>query len=595
MVSIDEKLPDVGEAWPRCLVLSDLPGFQSEHNNSLFVGEWCTGANTHQGIELLPYPLSDKKDWGEAVKAADEAYEWLMDELTQWLDCYHGEKMGRKYWGQATGWFVRFIVEAVVERYTVLCRVRSKWPDISVIGLDEGQFGRPSGPRQFVENLRTSDAANLQLNTQISALLGLSVVRRTSAATTPFAANDKGYDPLPFRKRIPGFSLRTRPGMPRAQVFFYKSVMRRRTLLVLSLITGFKAVDLADFEQRDQSGPLDNDARDRLATLPVETELELVLLKILAFYLPRFVVEGWAELAGQARTWISRKKPEAIITGLGGLWDQQFAVWSAECQFRGTSIIGLQHGGTYGERAYSTSERHERQISDRYITWGWHENEKTIPLPAARLAAIPRFRKSGKGPILWVGTSDSRYVYQLGPRPVGPQYREYFRDQVRFASALSSRSSKDVLFRPYPTDFGWKNQPGLGLEVPVAIDDFSETFWERLKHSRLVVIDHPGSTTFLEALTVGRPAICFGRSEVFDIRGAARPFFDRLSRVSVFHECPEAAADLVNTISDDIDGWWNEPDRQSAVSEFRGNFAKSRHFFLHWRRFLLGLGKFGPV
>ena len=42
----------------------------------------------------------------------------------------------------------------------------------------------------------------------------------------------------------------------------------------------------------------------------------------------------------------------------------------------------MQHGGTYGEVQILGGEALERKLTDHYITWGWNEDEKTVPLPA---------------------------------------------------------------------------------------------------------------------------------------------------------------------------------------------------------------------
>ena len=37
-------------------------------------------------------------------------------------------------------------------------------------------------------------------------------------------------------------------------------------------------------------------------------------------------------------------------------------------------IIYIQHGGAYGI-SYSWPEEHEKNISDKYLTWGWKDEK----------------------------------------------------------------------------------------------------------------------------------------------------------------------------------------------------------------------------
>lgn len=575
---------------PLWLALTSLRGFQDDPGTTLLAGPWCVTKENASRFSVHPYPLNGKAEWLKACEVAETTYQDVLPKISTWCDSHHEENLGQDYWEQVLGWFLRYFVDTVVERYSVLSSIEVEWPDIKVIGLNSAQFSRPANARNFLDSIRSSDEANLQLSTQIAGLMGFAMESRSLAGLAPFAQSSDEESP-PKEPRAFGLGRQIWTPPLGSDVYLYKTLMRRRTLAMLAVMTGFKASDIAEFPQNELSCPIDELARSALAKLPAERELDRIVLALLAHNMPTCLLEQWRDMAISSRTWISKKRPVAIVTGLGGFWSPQFAVWSAECKRRGTQLIGLQHGGTYGERDLSTSERHERQLADRYITWGWREGDKTVALPAARLAGLPKFDSVSKGPILWVGTSDSRYVYQLGPRPVGSQFRDYFKSQTRFAEELNPEVAKDILFRPYPSNFDWPDQPGINLKVPVRVDDFSKEFWERLRECRLVVVDHPGSTTFLETLTIGRPAICFGSSEHFDIRDPAKPYYEALANVGVYHESPETVAALLGEIRHDVRAWWADTRRQEAVADFRRNFASTEGFFWQWRRFLLNARK----
>ena len=52
------------------------------------------------------------------------------------------------------------------------------------------------------------------------------------------------------------------------------------------------------------------------------------------------------------------------------------------------------------------------------------------------------------------------------------------------------------------------------------------------------------------------------------IRRELLPYFDDLKKVGIIHHDPVTAAQTLNDIYDDVDAWWNEPERQAAVSNF---------------------------
>ena len=44
-------------------------------------------------------------------------------------------------------------------------------------------------------------------------------------------------------------------------------------------------------------------------------------------------------------------------------------------------------------------------------------------------------------------------------------------------------------------------------------------------------------------------------------------------RVGIIAETPEKLAALVNTIHNDVEGWWNEPERQKVVNKICNKYA----------------------
>lgn len=576
---------------PSKLALTSLSDFNDDPRKTLLLGEWCKNSTSCDIFQVHPYPLREKSEWVKAFKLAEKTYNFTLSTFAKRLNQYHNEKLKQEYWEHVIGWFLHCFIDSVVEKYIVLSSARSNWPEIVAIGLDPNQFSRPKDTRSFSECIRFTEEANLQIFTQIAELMGISIEYRSLTDSLPFEPHTSTNEDNSSKSILWKLRNRFQTDLPDADICFYKTVMRRRTLSLLTLLTGFNSSDIRDFAELSGSCQIDIQARATLSNTSSESELENIVLKLLAHNLPTCFFEQWRGQVDKARAWVSSRRPSTIVTGLGGLWSSQYAVWSAECKRYGVNIIGLQHGGTYGERERSSSECHERRISDFYVTWGWQENEKTIPLPAARLAGLPRYSRNEKGSILWIGTSDSRYVYQLGPRPVGSQFLDYFKEQLLFADSLEQVVVKEMLFRPYPVDFGWANQPGVSQELSVNLDDLSKSYWERLRECKLVIVDHPGSTTFLEALTIGRPSICFGSPDVFDIRPEAKPYYDALSDVGVFHTDAKSAAQTLNNIASDVLSWWDEPDRQRAVDKFRRNFADDTGFLRKWRRFLLDTRK----
>jgi len=107
----------------------------------------------------------------------------------------------------------------------------------------------------------------------------------------------------------------------------------------------------------------------------------------------------------------------------------------------------------------------------------------------------------------------------------------------------------------------------------IEFDDFSIPLRDRISKSRLVVIDHFGSSTLLETLTINKPVVVFGNTDLFEIRNSAEPFYDELYQAGILHYEPEYAADTINSMYHNVQKWWDEPERRNAAKRFAYRFA----------------------
>lgn len=569
---------------PVKVTLAPVAGFRAEGPNALNAGIWCKDPAVEPSeAPVHPHPFLDTATWRTALGRARCTYDDTMSALATALDAHNRTSYGRAYWEQVTGWFVRIQTDVAIDRAALLEDIAAHHPGAVFVGLDAADEERPFDTKNFAEAIRCSHLANVQVMSQIARHLGLVVEPRPLHPTL----KGKGLSQIFIADATSTEGLRAEPtGALKSTVVLYKTLLRKRTELPLRACSFGKIRVVQELSAGIAPKPADEALRSRILSAPCDTDLGRLTLALVARNIPTALAEEWPYRA-QALSGL-KPYPKVIVTGLGSYWNSDFAIWSAAARLAGSRFVGLQHGGAYGERDACSFETHERAVSDRYVTWGWSEDARTAPLPAPRLSGIRRRRRPvTNGPILWVGTSDAPYVYQLGPRPVGPQFLNYFASQRTFDAGLDADTRSQVLFRPYPNSFGWADQPGSTGEVRgVALDDFSSGFHQRMAEARLVVVDHLGSTTMLEALSANIPVLCFGSTDDFDIRPSAQRAYDRLAAQGLYYESAAAAASAVNRIAADVPAWWAASERQSAARAFAENFARQGKFLRVWRRFL---------
>ena len=111
-------------------------------------------------------------------------------------------------------------------------------------------------------------------------------------------------------------------------------------------------------------------------------KFEEIFVQILAAHMPSAYLEGFASILHDLEKKPWPKSPKSIFTTNSFYWDDFFKIWTASKVIAGSSLVIGQHGGSYGVSLWNSSETHEVDISDIYLTWGWQavNQKKIIPI-----------------------------------------------------------------------------------------------------------------------------------------------------------------------------------------------------------------------
>lgn len=547
----------------------------------VFLGEWCLLYERRSCWESLngqllvsPYAYSENVE--EACEYVGGLYEKILPVLAASLNAVHGKSCSNRYWRILLGPWLKWYLSVVYDRFIHLKKVVSEFQNFTTIGLSAESFVVPVDTLDFACFI-SEDSYNLQLCTKILQALGKDI---------PCKEIDVPHNPL--YARLQGNSwLREvlSPVMQRAVGVAAK--LRRTTLLRNSYFS--KKVELQLVARNagrilpswHKSGPClrydyDAELRDMLRDAPLGAgEFELCLSTMLFADMPQCFVEGFHSVEKEAR----RKFPEqsgAIFSANGWYYDEPFKQWAANSSEAGSLLLGTQHGGNYGALKTMPSENHETSIMDYYYSWGWELadcNAIVVPMPATKLVGRPEIGADmQKKEVLWVATAAPRYLVTLPFLP--SHFHEYLSWQIRFAKALPSEVMQETRFRPHYADYAWDILGRVKDCIPdIRIDSWEVPFQTSLENCRLYVCDHL-STTFAEALAVNKPTILFWNPHANELRLEAQAYFDLLRYCGILFDTPEAAASAVAVAYDDIEAWWNAPQRQEAIKKVCNRFAR---------------------
>jgi putative transferase (TIGR04331 family) len=301
-----------------------------------------------------------------------------------------------------------------------------------------------------------------------------------------------------------------------------------------------------------------------------------VLIALLPKYMPRIYVEQYVELTQTKKPWSSKRYPKVIFTANRHLSDDIFNYWAAHAAEMGSKIVLAQHGGQFGISEFpSFSERHEFEISNRYLTWGWKSSDRCYPGFALTVNNARKVESQNLGNLLVV--TDELWKY---PRSIFTDLSDnsgYLEHLANAISHLQPVIQSEVLLRIHHAEAqsGAPQKQWWIEKLPdIAHDNGSLSFQKILAESRLVLIAHNG-TSIPESIALHAPTIITWSDSYMKVRQSAESVFDALEQVGVFHRTPESAALFINSIWTDVDGWWNSPPTLKARKQFTDQYART--------------------
>ena len=564
-----------------CLATTSLRDFWDASLPVVVLGDFCVdlcqnGEMEAGAVREIEGVALGKDAWEKAVSYCDSVYERLLPVVSSWMNKVHGVQYGERYWRIFIGPFLMWYTQILYEKYRRISLAYEQFSNLTTIGMEQKSYVTPDNTLHFWNLASESDAWNLQISTQIIGGLG-----RGGVIHKPFEW-DGGVE----RTKVYGDRGRLTLGENRrrraaeavaalnskAKIVFGLSTMSLFSRFRLALISRLRMWPYLNMQWTTPAGLSYAAAtRSSLADLSGFDSFSNLLLATLTVNMPSAFIEAYSDLrekASQMKSLI----PRIIVSDEGWYFDELFKVWAAEKSEAGTRLVAVQHGGAYGSAYFSSSEMHEKKISDYYFSWGWSDSTKIIPMPSQRMSGMPRVRKRSKKLILFAGTSFPRFTL-----PAAMTMSEYLDYQVRFVRSLDKALLSCLVMRVYYSDYGWGTESFLRRKIPelkIERAGSSPPLPRRLGECKIFVTDNNG-TSLLQALALNVPTILFWDPNLEILRESSLPPYDALREVGILHETPESAASMLRRVYDSPEDWWNSVDVQNARDGFCNVFART--------------------
>jgi putative transferase (TIGR04331 family) len=570
----------LAETWPR-----------GKDENVLFLGDWCLlYSNKKQwskmDYELVSYHWDDRNKLYADYQYLNNYYERLIIGLKLQLNQQHGVDFSSRYWRILIGPWIAYFIQMFFDRW---CSVQNaiklsvtletkivKYSFEEMVPLGFGDF-----PKYFV-----SDEWNHFLYSTILA--------EYSAVDCEEVVPNSSF-PLNHQVARISFKEKLKRKIKTANYYSTKAISKIFGEADIVLINSFLPITTQAKIYLENSSVVglgydiewspkkyNSSFRNWEVELETESEFEKLTNKILPKHIPLCFIENYNTIKKTAETKIYPKNPKLIFT-LNPSYGDVSREYIAQKTEIGAKLLAGQHGGHYGIAKWSFLEDHEIAISDKYLTYGWTQknNPKTVPFGMRirlKKKKLAKKRFEIKENILLVTTIVPRYSYWLQSFPVAGQWLDYIKQHYIFVDSLSRDLKPKVLARIYhKADYGWDqiarwNDYSKELKI-----DGGKIEIEKLIRKTKIHVSSYNATTYLETFQLNIPTVIFWDPGYWELRSEAKPYFEKLSEVRIFHSTPESAAKHINEVWGDIESWWYSEKLQSVLKNFCQQYCNSVH------------------
>lgn len=579
---------------PRHLILTSDERTWRFDRPALFLGEWCRLYDRKHvwssmgAIVASPYGLCvSKKDQDEQTVRAFENR--IAPPLFNLLNKFHGTSHGQRFWQMLIGHWMRTYLSTVYNRAKSLESCLKTYPVSSVTIASNPCYALAPADSTNAFFAADDNAWNQALYLKILAEfdrpeIHIEIVPDAeeifSGRKVTSQAKLAAHNPARLARQL---LLRAASLLARdTDAFIVNTYLPMRRELELHLA-------LRQVPQLWRTKPLgpprevDRELRKELGrqlqesiTVNRRDPVNILMHSLVFDLLPICYLEGYQDLLKLASGLKWPKTPKFIFTSNNFDYDEVFKLWAATKAQTGTPYIAGQHGGNYGTRRIPLRTV-EEETSDAFVTWGWRDG-----LPQHQPAFL--LRTNGQShPTPGSVPNGSLLVlteclnYRVPVWDDTAEFSQRWTESMIFIDALRQdvRSILKLRLHSQFQNLTWHEIARLrDFDSTLSIDTGQTPLETLLRQAQLLIVTY-NSSGFYEALSRNIPVIAFWINGVDSLRDSAKPYFEELSRVGIFHSTPQSAAQKVNEITGRVSQWWELKELQRARLNFCAQFAKT--------------------
>ena len=562
----------------------------------IFLGEWCRLYDRKHIWHNLdakvakPYGISKFKkniDFFEVKKLEQNLFPEFCEILNRHFETSHGEK----FWKIIHAHWFRDILQLLLNRINTLkqCFQFNEISGTSVYKNDNNNLA-------ILDNISLyrvcgDDRWNNILNAKIIELLEIDVPKEF------LEYENKSYINTSFKLRssTPDKSLKTKIFEWCLHKYFKisrKFLKDDDAFIINTYLPGLVEIQLElalkqwpqiwNLQRRNFNLPKIRNETDKLLREKLtkqftykksKNDYESIARSLLFEIFPISYLEGFNTLKKITNQQPWPKSPKFIFTSNNYHTDEIFKLWTASKVELGFKYYVGQHGNNYGTKINFSPQTEELEV-DKFITWGLKKELKHVPAFIFKTSKRKKKNYNSKGGLVLI---EIHYPHRINTWDVESEHIEYLNDQQKFVRTLNNEPKSNLTIRLHPGyhQFRWSEKKRwLDFDAALKLDTGESNIRQLISKNRLVVHSYD-STGLLETLSQNIPTLAFWQNGLDHLEANVIPHYQTLVDAGIIHLLAENAANKVNEIWGDVDGWWGQSDIQKVRKQFCKLYAKT--------------------
>ncbi len=568
-----------------CLVITPEVNFETE-DNRIYLGNWC---NTNEYIikddNVVPYHWDDREKLERDNKYINNLYEKILNELTLTLNNHHKLEYSNEYWRLVIGYWLFCFLSSTFDKWETISKCFKTFNNIDyIIKYNFGfrDIPIPSTTREYI-NLSSDIKWNHVIFNEI-----IEFIKKENKIKIEFKnidVNDHNfylnykinYKNTLGSKLIKVYNFFTSFLTKRNKVIIYKSYTGLKNELRLNL--KFKQLPIF-INEKNFNNPIDKETRKNLR-LNIENNnlYEKFISEIIFNHIPKEFIEDFYDIESHISKLNLPKNPKVILSTTILAKDNIFVRYCAKKKESGTKLIYCQHGGAYGQIKFSWAEDHEIRLSDKYLTWGWKDQNNQKIQNFGILKNINKFKhKKNINKITNISyflRSRPIFVHRIDSSSGSNQMSKYYNSCLEFFDIKKKLNfSPKIIPRFHEAMFSW-NHIEIWKKKLKDLDmryTYEESLSEVYKNYDLIIYSYIG-TGFLESLAVDKPFLVISSLSDWPLREGVNKDFEKLKEANIFFENNESAIKHLNSIIDNPMEWWESEQVKNIKNDFKLKYA----------------------